>query len=210
MDEQVLLLHGFNKSSRDMQTLFTYLEQHGFHCRSLDLSFTYHEFGQSFFLVEEVLSEMVSHKKTPIHLVGHSTGGLLIRKVLQETQWMDSIGHCVQIATPNRGSRLAHVAGKIAGYTECYRTLRSLNATYIEQLNLPDITSYSIGAIAGTRNHLWLGKLIQGANDGRVELDSVYYPGLSDFIALPYGHKEIHHQKEVAELTARFLQTGHF
>ncbi|ARF13825.1 hypothetical protein [Sporosarcina ureae] len=210
MEERVLLFHGFNKSSCDMQTLSTYLEYHGFHCRSLDLPLTYHEFDQSLFIVEEILSEMVSQKNTLIHLVGHSTGGLLIRKVLQETQWNDSIGHCVQIATPNRGSHLAHVASKIIGYTEYYRTLRSLNATYIEQLNLPDITPFSIGAIAGTRNHLWLGKLLQGENDGRVELDSVYYPGLADFITVPYGHNEIHHQREVAELTARFLQTGHF
>ncbi|WP_313237819.1 esterase/lipase family protein [Sporosarcina ureae] len=210
MEGRVLLLHGFNKNSRNMQTLSTYLEYHGFQCRSLDLPLTYHEFDQALYHVEKHLSDMVSKNDAPIHLVGHSVGGLLIRKVLQETQWMDSIGHCVQIATPNRGSQLAHVASKISGYTECYRTLRSLNATYIEQLNLPDITPFSIGAIAGTRNHLWLGKLLQGENDGRVELDSVYYPGLADFITVPYGHKEIHHQKEVAELTARFLQTGHF
>lgn len=187
MGKRVLLLHGFNKNSRDMQTLTSNLEHHGFHCRSLDLSLTRHEFDQSLYLVEKLLYDMISQKDTPIHLVGHSTGGLLIRKVLQETEWVDSIGHCVQIATPNRGSQLAHVAGKITGYTEYYKTLRSLSATYIEQLNLPDTTPIAIGAIAGNRNHLWLGKLLTGENDGWVELDSVYYPGLADFITLPYG-----------------------
>ncbi|ARK21166.1 alpha/beta hydrolase [Sporosarcina sp. P26b] len=210
MEEQVLLLHGFNKTSRDMQTLSSHLEHYGFHCRSLDLPLTRHEFDHSFFLVEKTLFDMALQRESPIHLVGHSTGGLLIRKVLQETDWIDSIGRCVQIATPNRGSQLAHVASKINGYTEYYKTLQSLNAVYIEQMNLPDISPVSIGAIAGNRNHLWLGKLLSGENDGRIELNSVHYPGLSDFITLPYGHKEIHHQKEVAELTARFLKIGQF
>ena len=210
MEDQVLLLHGFNKTSRDMQTLSIYLEHHGFHCRSLDLPLVRHEFDRSLFLVEELLTDMATRKNTCIHLVGHSTGGLVIRKVLQETELIDSIGRCVQIATPNRGSRLANVASKIKGYTDYYKTLHSLNAAYIERMKLPEFTPISIGAIAGTRNHLWLGKLLQGENDGRVELDSVPYPGLADFITLPYGHKEIHYQKEVAELTARFLKLGHF
>lgn len=210
MQEQVLLLHGFTRNARDMRTISSHLEHRGFHCSSLDLPLTRLEFDRSIYLVEKQMYDMASQNNKPVHLVGHSTGGLIIRKVLQETELNDSIGRCVQIATPNRGSQLAHVASKIKGYTEYYRTLLSLNPTYIEQLKMPDVTPYSIGAIAGTRNHLLLGKLIKGANDGRVELDSVNYPGLKDFITLPYGHNEIHHKKEVAELTARFLQTGHF
>ena len=209
MKEQVLLLHGFNKTSRDMETLSTYLTDCGFQCNSIDLPLTRDEFDRSFHLVEERLLDMSSGCGTPIHLVGHSTGGLLIRKVLQETA-VDSIGRCVQIATPNRGSGLAHIAGRLVGYTKYYKTLKSLHAAYIEQLGLPDASRFPIGAIAGTRNHLWLGKLLHGENDGRVELESVWYPGLSDFIALPFGHKEIHHQEEVAELTVHFLRTGYF
>ncbi|WP_153731651.1 lipase family alpha/beta hydrolase [Sporosarcina obsidiansis] len=210
MADHVLLLHGFNKSARDMNTLSIYLEDHGFHCRSLNLSLRRHEFDQSTKIVEQVLLDLVNNGNRRIHLVGHSTGGLLIRKVLQETKATDFIGRCVQIATPNRGSQLAYVASKVKGYTNYYKTLRSLQATYIRMLNLPETSPFSIGAIAGTRNHLWLGKLITGVNDGRIELESVHYPGLSDFIAVPYGHKEIHHQQEVADLTARFLYTGRF
>ncbi|MGE7546694.1 alpha/beta hydrolase [Sporosarcina newyorkensis] len=210
MNDQVLLLHGFNKNSRDMKTLSTYLEEQGYHCRSLNLPLTRLEFDKSVLLVEQVLSEMALHKDARIHLVGHSTGGLLIRKVLKETDNLAAIGRCVQIATPNHGSQLAYVASKIVGYTQYFRTLRSLHTTYIEQLNLSKDPPCPIGAIAGTRNHLWLGKLLEGDNDGRIELASVQYPGLTDFISVPYGHKEIHHQREVADLTVRFLKLGQF
>ncbi|MDV6377781.1 alpha/beta hydrolase [Sporosarcina sp. GW1-11] len=210
MGEQVLLLHGFSKTARDMQTLATNLESRGYQCQSLNLPLTRREFDLSTALVENTLYDMASKQDTKIHLVGHSTGGLLLRNVLKETEVIQSIGRCVQIATPNRGSRLAHIASKVMRSTEYFRTLKSLHASYIEKLNLPDFTPFPIGGIAGTRNHLWLGKLLPGENDGLVELESVHYPGLSDFITLPYGHTEIHHKQEVAELTARFLQTGRF
>ncbi|PIC64570.1 alpha/beta hydrolase [Sporosarcina sp. P13] len=210
MKEQVLLLHGFNKTARDMFTLADNLEKRGYKCQSINLPLTRHEFDLSTALVENTLYDMASKQDTKIHLVGHSTGGLLLRNVLKETEVISSIGRCVQIATPNRGSQLAHIASKVMGYTQYFRTLKSLHSTYIEKLNLPDFTPFPIGGIAGTRNHLWLGKLLKGENDGLVELDSVHYPGLSDFITLNYGHTEIHHKQEVAELTASFLQTGRF
>lgn len=210
MGEQVLLLHGFTKNGRDMKTLATHLEKLGYECHSLNMPLTRREFDLSTTLVENALYDMACKKDTKIHLVGHSTGGLLLRNVLKETEAMESIGRCVQIATPNGGSQLAHIASKLKGCTDYFRTLKSLHTSYIQQLNLPDKTPFSIGGIAGTRNHLWLGKLIRGENDGLVELDSVHFPGLSDFITLPYGHKEIHHKPEVANLTARFLQVGHF
>lgn len=210
MEDQVLLLHGFNKTSRDMATLSAHLEERGFHCRSLNLPLTRLEFDRSASRVEQALLEMTAGNNRKIHLVGHSTGGLLIRQVLKETSVADLIGRCVQIAAPNQGSSLAYTASKVKGYTYYFKTLRSLHTDYIEKLNLPEAQAVSIGAIAGTRSHLWLGKLLKGANDGRVELASVHYPGLADFIELPYGHKEIHHQQETAELIVRFLRSGHF
>ncbi|AXI00012.1 alpha/beta hydrolase [Sporosarcina sp. PTS2304] len=210
MSEQVLLLHGFNKSSCDMQPLARNLESYGYECQSLNLPLTRREFDFSTALVENALYDIASKKDTKIHLVGHSTGGLLLRNVLKETEAIQSIGRCVQIATPNRGSQLAHMASKIMGYTQYFRTLKSLHSTYIEKLKLPDTTPFPIGGIAGTRNNVWLGKLLPGENDGLVELASVHYPGLSDFVTLHYGHLEIHHKPEVADLTAHFLQTGRF
>lgn len=208
--DQVLLLHGFNKNARDVQQLASNLESLTFQCRSITLPLTRQEFDQSFQLVMEEIEKMSSRQNGGIHLVGHSTGGLLIRKVLTDSDASKKIGRCVQIATPNQGSQLATIAGSIKGYTGWFRTLKSLDASYIQKLRLSNEQGIEVGAIAGTHNNLWLGKLLKGENDGRVEVASVDIPDLTDFTTLHYGHKEIHYQYETAVLTARFLKTGSF
>ncbi|MBD7908572.1 alpha/beta fold hydrolase [Sporosarcina gallistercoris] len=208
--ENVLLLHGFNKTAKDMEALADHLEMLDFRCHSITLPLTRHEFDYSVLTVSKRLKELEKNHSGKIHLVGHSTGGLLIRKVLSDFDLSMRIDRCVQIATPNQGSRLAELAGSIKGYCSLFRTVRSLHATYIQQLNLTNVAGIEIGAIAGTKSNLWLGHLIDGQNDGRVEVSSVPYEELTDFTTLPYGHKEIHHQRETAVMTAQFLKTGRF
>ncbi|WP_432352891.1 esterase/lipase family protein [Sporosarcina sp. A2] len=208
--DQVLLLHGFNKSSKDMMSLANNLESLGFRCHSISLPLTRHEFDRATKRVLDELENLAETYDGTIHLVGHSTGGLLVRHVLKESKATRRIGRCVQIATPNQGSQLAVLASYVKGYTEWFRTLKSLNASYIHKLALTNETQIELGAIAGTNSNLWLGRFIHGENDGRVELSSVTISELTDFTTLPYGHKDIHHHYETAVLTSRFLNTGSF
>ncbi|WP_052245838.1 alpha/beta fold hydrolase [Sporosarcina sp. ZBG7A] len=209
MDE-VLLLHGFNKTAKDMETLANHLEKLGFRCHSITLPLTRREFDYSVHFVLDRLKDIEKNHPERIHLVGHSTGGLLIRKVLSHSDIPARIGRCVQLATPNQGSQLAALAGSLKGYSSLFRTVKSLHATYIQKLNMTNVAGVEIGAIAGTNSNLWLGQLIKGQNDGRVEVSSVHYADLTDFTTLPYGHKDIHHRRETAALTALFLQSGRF
>jgi hypothetical protein len=55
-----------------------------------------------------------------------------------------------------------------------------------------------------------LGYLIPGENDGRVDIKSVEFDNMKDFIKLNYGHKEIHHKKETAHYVDLFIKTGSF
>lgn len=52
--------------------------------------------------------------------------------------------------------------------------------------------------------------MLKGANDGRIEVNSVKADFLTDFIMLPYGHKEIHYQFKTAKAVACFFQNGNF
>lgn len=182
----------------------------GYECIVPDLPLTYKEFDFAANVLESLLEELTLTKEEKVHLVGHSTGGLVIRKLIAETDYSDKIGRCVLIATPNKGSKLADIAGKIKPVVKIFKTLRSLNYEYIEQIDLTPKSNIEIAAIAGNRNNLFLGNLIGEENDGRVEVHSVYYPELKDYLTLPYGHAEIHHQPETAKMVDTFIRTGKF
>jgi pimeloyl-ACP methyl ester carboxylesterase len=210
---KAVLIHGFSKSPNDMRPLERNLEMLGYKCIVPNLPLTFKEFDYSALLLEEILDEYLNndlHNGEKIHLVGHSTGGLVIRKFVSETRHTASIGRCVLIATPNKGSQLARIATRLKPVGELYRTLKSLNYEYIEQNKIAPVSDIEIAAIGGNKNNLFLGKLIRDVNDGRVELRSVYYPELKDFITLPFGHNEIHHQQETAFWINSFLKTGKF
>ena len=71
--------------------------------------------------------------------------------------------------------------------------------------------SFAVGLIAGSRNNLLLGKLFLSDNsDGRVEVSSVESSDADDFIVLPFGHREIHHQPQTLKLVKNFLENGAF
>jgi uncharacterized alpha/beta hydrolase family protein len=196
-----------------MKPLVQNLKLLGYECIVPNLPLTFKEFDHSALVLEEILERLIeSNLKNgeKINLVGHSTGGLVIRKFVSETKHLSSIGRCVLIATPNKGSKLANLAASIKPVGEIYRTLRSLKYEYIEQSKFLSFPNIEIAAIAGNKNNLFLGNLIRDENDGRVELSSVFYPELKDFITLPYGHNEIHHQQETAQWADIFLRTGKF
>lgn len=207
---KVILIHGFNKNSRDMRQLRRNLESLGYECFSPNLQLTYKEIEHAAFVLEGILKEITFNLKENerIHLVGHSTGGLVIRKLIVNTKYIEKIGRCVLIATPNNGSKLATIAGSMRVFVELYKTLKSLSYESVRQLHLENDPKIEMAAIAGNKNNLWLGSLIGDENDGRVEVESVYFPHLKDFLVLPYGHKEIHHQAETAKRVDAFLRTG--
>ncbi|KYH28747.1 hypothetical protein CLTEP_27490 [Clostridium tepidiprofundi DSM 19306] len=115
------------------------------------------------------------------------------------------------LSTPNNGSQLANIASKFSSiFVNIFKTLESLKPENIENLNLKHIESIEIGAIAGNKNNLLLGKLLKTENDGRVHVNSVKYKELKDFIVVPYSHKEIHHKYEIAKLVSIFIENGKF
>lgn len=213
MNKKVILVHGYFRNQKDMVDLKENLEIMGYQGILVDLPLTFEdiEYGSQVFneKIEEIIRELKDDEK--ISLIGHSTGGLIIRLFLANTKHRDKIHRCVLIATPNNGSKLADMASKIsAPLVKVFRTLSSLTSKGVEKLNLNHEEETDIGVIAGNKSNLILGKLLKSENDGRVELDSARGLGAKDYLVLPYGHKEIHHKRDIAHLIDNFLQNGSF
>ncbi len=211
MIEVVILVHGYNKNQKDMLPLKKNLEEKGYKVVAVDLPLTFQKIEAATEVFAKQMEEYINKlDNKAIHFIGHSTGGLVIRHFLAKTELEFNLGRIILIATPNHGSRLAEIAALIKPLTYIFKTLDSLQAKNLQELDLSITQETETGAIAGNKNNLLLGCLLSAENDGRVKVDSVKDGVLNDFIVLEYGHKEIHHQVETARLVINFLEKGEF
>lgn len=211
-EEVIILVHGYNKSESDMKFLKDTFEQMGYNVitETLPLLFSSVEKCVEIFKikVEKILSNKEKYKK--VHFVGHSMGGIIIRKFLEKNR-VENIGRCILIATPNRGMKLSDFAEKrIKLFGRIFKPIHD-TTTYGLKIEKPiNKPEPEIGVIAGRKNNLILGVLLSKESDGRVEIEEVKYDEMKEFMVLNYGHKEIHHKQETAKLADNFLQKGTF
>ena len=207
--ELVILLHGFAKTPRNMRPLQKFLESRGYIVLTPSLPVTFRSLETCSAKFEDFFRGIKGDYDC-IHLVGHSIGGLILRLFLSGND-VKKLGRCVLIATPNRGTELAAIVNRY--FKPLTWIFRPYDAIQPGGLAIPPPINFptpEMGAIAGNRNALLFGKLINGENDGRVPLKSVPFEGMKEFIVLPFHHEEIHHRKKTAELVQRFLDKGTF
>lgn len=141
------------------------------------------------------------------HFIGHSLGGLVILKMLSE---FDDIapGRLVFLGSPLHGSAVARKVDKIPGAGVLLGRIRSA----LEQ-GYPVIPGgREAGMIAGSKS-VGLGWIVggtEGPGDGTVAIAETVADGLKDHCVLPVTHTGMLYSAEVAEKTARFLETGAF
>lgn len=213
----VVLVHGFNKQRTDMATLRTYLQKYQWSCLSWDLPTLFGDLEHcTQTLAGKLVADLEQHQAGPItlHFVAHSMGGLICRQLIHEhLQTFNALnvnlGHCVFIATPHQGTRLANYADWIPLYHRTFKPLRALT-TALEYPRLPHPRKYKLGLIAGSRTAFPFSLLLKSPNDGRVEVTSVRADDSDDFVVLPYTHHQLHHHNRCCQLTEHFLRYGFF
>jgi pimeloyl-ACP methyl ester carboxylesterase len=207
-DDITILVHGFNRGRRDMAYLQAGLRREGWHTRALNLPTLFGDMNDCVAAMSAQL-DGITQRYRQVHYVAHSLGGLITFNFIRQTQ-QQNVGHCVFIATPHGGSHLAQLASQIPFYARVFKPVAELVPSNDYDGCYAD-SGLTVGVIAGCSNSSLLGKLfLSPHSDGRVEVESVRLGAASDMILLPYGHKDIHHQKETLQRVLEFLKQGAF
>ncbi len=158
-----------------------------------------------------VAAQVAPGSAAPIHLVGHSLGGLVILDMLRHEP--DARLHrAVLLGTPCVDSHCARRLAGMAGMPAL------LGRSIIEWLSRPGGATLAsrpgleVGMLAGTRS-VGLGRVVPGLprpNDGVVAVAETRLPGAADCIVLPVAHSEMLASRPCAAQIAVFLGTGRF
>jgi len=136
----------------------------------------------------------------PLHLVGFSLGGLVMRALAAERP--TGLASLLLIGTPNAGSPIADLAVRFAPTSALRRLMTTAPA-------LPEIEDIPVGCIAGARRGP-MGILFGEPHDGRVAVSSALAVPHRDARIVTMHHTAMPYARQTADLTVRFLRHGHF
>lgn len=200
----VVLVHGLWMTGLDMTLLRIRLRQQGFSVKQFSYRAVRCDLRQNAERLNQFL--MTIHAGT-IHLVGHSLGGLVIRRLLHDFPEQRP-GRMVTLGTPHQGS---HVARFFARSHPLKRLLGK---------SIPALTGSvppwqgrrTLGSIAGSLA-VGVGGVLRGLpvpNDGTVAVEETRLANMSDHLTLPVSHMGMLVSARVAAQTGFFLRYGHF
>jgi pimeloyl-ACP methyl ester carboxylesterase len=203
--ESVVVAHGLWMTGLEA-TLFRHrLAHHGFTVRQ----FHYRSMTA---MPDDVVAELqaeVLAMPPPVHLVGHSLGGLLLLRAAAARPELP-LGRMVLLGSPVNGSRAARAFAALPGASIFFGHLAGTELLREERSRWQGATE--VGVIAGNHS-LGFGRFfghLPEPNDGTVAVEETELEGASDHIVLPVSHTGLLVSEAVVGATVRFLSSGRF
>lgn len=206
----VVLLHGLGRSPSIMNKMASYLSQSAYNIFNIDYPSKQYPIQQ----LSEIVYQQIKHLyelDAPLHFVGHSMGGIIIRYLLTQHR-PRNLGRVVMLASPNHGSRVINWLRKIWLFRKYYGpgALQLAEGKQGLYNQLPPV-DYETGVIAGDiAIDVLFWFFLKKPNDGKVTVKSTHVEGMKDHIVLPVAHPFTPQNKHVRKQTREFLERGEF
>ncbi len=201
---RVVLVHGLWMHGFIMLPLDRRLSQSGFRVAR----HSYRSMARGLQENARRLASACGPEREPIHLVGHSLGGLVIMSMLHEHPEI-AVHRVVLMGSPYAHSAAAH-------YLESAPwSRRALGQTMQDWLHAPRPSvpeGVELGVLAGDVS-FGLGRLVMNLpqpSDGVVRLEETQVPGAADTIVLHTSHSGMLVSPAVARAVCSFLKHGNF
>lgn len=201
----VIVLHGLWMRSVTLLPLAGRLREAGFSVQTLDYASAV---GGPERAVQRLRERMQAHRGAPLHLVGHSLGGLVALRALADADDAPAMGRVVCLGSPLCGSAAARtLSAWRLGHWLMGRSA-DLLCTGLDAWRGPN----EVGVVAG-RLPLGLGFVLgplAGDHDGTVAVAETQLPGIADHRTVPTSHSGLLVSREAADQTVAFLRSGRF
>jgi pimeloyl-ACP methyl ester carboxylesterase len=202
---QVIVLHGIWMRAGITTRLATRLQSAGFRVSRFDYASINAPFAEHHARLDRLVNDIAG----PVHLVGHSLGGVLALDYLQRRPTAAArVQRALCLGSPLNGSRLARRLQQIR--------LDTFGLGFARRALIDGLPPWSgpqqVGVIAGEVSFglsLLLGPLPR-PNDGTVAVAETRLGGISDHITVAASHTALLFSSRAAALTAQFLEHGHF
>ena len=203
MTRCVVLVHGLWWGPWSMALIGRGLKRDGFDAHA----FSYPTMGRSLQGNAQVLRDFVAGLAVDqVDLVGHSLGGLVILRMLDEYADLPP-GRVVLMGSPVHGSAV----GRRVADRKLFRPLVGQAKTALENGFSLAPAGRETGVISGSRS-MGVGRLfgpLEGPNDGTVTLAECRLEGARECI-MPVTHTGLVTAPSVARAVSDFLSTGRF
>lgn len=205
MTGHIILLHGLWMRGFALGMLHRRLIEEGFRVHRFDYMSVA---ATQEHILKRLRTEMTGYAPDPVHLVGHSLGGLLALRACADPTGLPP-GRIVCLGSPLKGSASAR---RFAEFGRGGEALLGHNRALLEYGFERWDGPRELGVIAG-RTPVGLGAMlgqVAGAHDGTVAVDETRLPGMTDHCVVEATHTGLLFSQEVARLVAEFLREGHF